>query len=142
MGYNFHIHRKEDWFDDENPELTISYKEWTNLVEADDELVITGSGRQANIDFEITSYGWPAPDGGVAAFYWDTDKIIVRTQSDDGIKKAYELAKKLAAKLQGDEMELYRADGSHYFKEGDAPLSKEEQKKLKPRGLFSRFLKR
>lgn len=107
MGYDLHITRRGDWWDEEGPE--ISRQEWESAVAADSDLVT-----------QPVPEGWPAgacssalmttrPDrqDGTEVLHWDAGLVSAKNPSDVLIAKMCELARRLGARVQGD-------DGEHY----------------------------
>lgn len=144
MGYELHIHRKDNWFDEKSSK-PVSYEEWKAVAKADEELIIVGSYGDRRVDFEIPIYGWPKPDGEAVSFIWLIDEVSVSFSGDAAIVKAFELSQKLGAKLQGDENEVYRADGSFFFEDPDDQAyydNLSQTTEEKPRSFFSRLFKR
>jgi hypothetical protein len=120
MGYEIRITRRDEWF--EHCEPAISLDEWLALVRDDPELRLDG--------FAIA----PLPDGGAIcadepsmavwiahpehgqrigmAWIWHSRGNIVAKNPDEAMRcKMWKLAQRLNARVQGDELELYGADG-------------------------------
>ena len=112
MGYNLHIHLKENWFDEDSSK-SITYEKWQAVAKADKDLEVVGTSS------DIPSYGWTNSNTDAVSFHWSLEEVQVSFRGDAAILKAYELAHQLGAKLQGDEGEVYRADGSPYFEDPD-----------------------
>ena len=142
MGYELHIHRAaEDWMDASS--TPISQAEWIGLAEADPELARAGSyltSRPDGSTAEIPTFTYTAPDrDDGCGFSLDPEdgKITVAGAYDQASRmKAVELAKKLGARVQGDDGEFYDDDGDGF--EVDRPVEVDRPDPPK-RGLFGRL---
>ncbi|MFF4259769.1 hypothetical protein ACFY1L_52345 [Streptomyces sp. NPDC001663] len=107
MGYDIHITRRANWWDDEGPEITTA--EWETVVEADAELEMVPEPP-----------GWDGPRHWIAqmithppeerlgtALYWDSGEIRAKNPTDILIAKMRQPAIALNAKVQGDDGEYY-----------------------------------
>ncbi|MES1199065.1 MAG: hypothetical protein ABUS48_03705 [Pseudomonadota bacterium] len=122
MGYDIHIHRRADWTDVGDD---ITSDEWRAVYEADESLTIYGAYgyREGENVRETPVIGWPAPDCAEAAFTLYRGGIRTKNPSASAIRKAWEIADKLGAKVQGDDGEFYSADGKNcYYEPGDNEL--------------------
>lgn len=120
MGYNVYVTRRKDWFTEEGPE--ISLREWVDFVQADDEMRLdgaaeaaTGSGEVIRVKDESMAV-WlkysKHEDGGNMAWIWHFQGNVVAKNPDEEIlRKMWRVAQVMAAKVQGEESELYGADG-------------------------------
>jgi hypothetical protein len=95
MGYDLHITRKAHWSDEDGSVITAD--EWRVLIDGDAQL-------REN-------------DG---ALYYDAGEITAKNPDEPLIRKMVEIAQKLDARVQGDDGEIYRGDGSSF--EPDVPL--------------------
>ncbi|QDX24925.1 hypothetical protein FPZ54_02020 [Sphingomonas suaedae] len=121
MGYDLHIHRRKDWLDEgDDIELT----EWEALCRSDASLEITGEATatipQTGDVIRLSRPGmavWTAATG--STWFW-LDRGEVTTSGADSvvIAKSCEIAEALGARVQGDDGEFYRPDGS-YFHDDD-----------------------
>ncbi len=120
MGYNIHITRQEEWYD-EVPELCITIEEWVNYVANDPDMrldnhafVKTTSGEDFGVISEglsvWTKYSRNGIDGGYAWFSYEAGNIDVKNPDDEILGKMYEIAVILGARLVGDEGEEYHWD--------------------------------
>jgi hypothetical protein len=99
MGYDLHITRRVHWSDDGDD---ISAEEWLALVATDPELQIeTANGPY----FAIWSR--PLLDGH-HWLTWSTGQISTKNPDDVLIDKMVEISRKLGARVQGDDGEIYR----------------------------------
>lgn len=113
MAYSIHITRRKKWFD---KSLDIVQEEWQKLLKEDLSLLqaekIEGKTQDGD-QFEYRIKGsqpvkWiDTTSKKVYWFVYDGGKISVSDPTDAVIEKAKELAKKLNAKVQGDELEFY-----------------------------------
>jgi hypothetical protein len=115
MGYDIHITRKANWFDDEPK---ISLEEWEALAESDPMLSATGTiswtinGNlvEAKI-FDVREPG--DRDDIAAALYWDPGgDVSAKNPTQAGIAHMATIAARLSAKVQGDDGECYDAQGN------------------------------
>ncbi len=101
MGYDIHITRKEDWFDDsESHEDRITLAEWLSYADRDHEF------RSAEDERGEGSFFWRRS----SAFDWEDGEIVVVDANSDAIRKALKIAKFFQAKVQGDEGEIYETE--------------------------------
>lgn len=119
MGYDVHITRKENWFD-EGPEISLD--EWLDVVRADSEMRIDGYaevvvGGDSVLRTEDPSmsvwlaYSKHQLNGSMAWLWHSRGNVIAKNPDDEILKKMHVIAIKLTAKVQGDEGEFYGADG-------------------------------
>ncbi len=112
MGYDIHITRKTDWFDDE-PEIPLA--EWIALVESDPEMRHDGYAEAKMPDGSVirqvkegisvwTAYSKP---GSTAWFSFSNGNVVAKNPDEEILTKMRHLARALSAKVQGDEGELY-----------------------------------
>ena len=80
MGYDVHITRRKDWWDEEGQD--ISTVEWEALLTADPGLATT-------------------------PMWWSAGRIVSKNPNDAVIAKMREVAKMLEAHVQGDDGEYY-----------------------------------
>jgi len=120
MGYDIHITRKKDWFDDE-PSIELS--EWLAVVDADPEMrhdgfaeaVLPSGGvlRTENEGLSVwTAYSRHGVDGNMAWFDYRHGNVIVKNPDDEILRKMWILARRLEAKVQGDKGESYDENGN------------------------------
>ena len=118
MGYDVHITRKENWFDEGQQ---ISLKEWKSVIATDEEMRLDGHaeatvGGNAVLRMEREGLAvWTAHprhgiDGGMAWFDYRGGNIVVKNPDSAILKKMWKLALKLQARVQGDDCESYGPD--------------------------------
>jgi hypothetical protein len=128
MGYDLHIHRRKWWHEDGND---IALSEWKAVCDADLSLEMTGKATatvpQTGAVIELESEGmtlWTGKrpkkfvflKGNAPSTWFDFNRGAITTSGANVaiIAKACEIAEALAARVQGDEGEFYRPDGSYY----------------------------
>ena len=92
MGYDFHITRRDDWYDEG---ADISADEWLKYVESDPELSIDESKGKY---FAIWKEDW---------LDWRRGEIYTKNPRKNLVEKMIQIANRLNAKVQGDEGEVY-----------------------------------
>lgn len=105
MGYEYQITRAEFWpRSEENP---ISLEEWQALVSTDDEL------EQANKTEHANWLGAADEEGNrrdvyytTVFYYWSRGCIRAEPRDREAMKKMLEIAKKLKARVQGEDGEF------------------------------------
>ena len=121
MGYELHITRQADWFDDD-PDLKISMDEWKNYVHGDPEMRLDNyceakleDGRLLRIDEEgisvWLSYSGNGINGNYAWFSYSGGNIDVKNPDDEIVGKMLLIARQLNAKVLGDDGESYPSGG-------------------------------
>src|SRR5690349_14401161 len=114
MGYEVHIHRREHWSDDGND---IDLSEWVALIAADKSLEEYG-----HVDWKVEGSDqilrtptarWIAENGEEGGFWFYRGSIQTKNPSVEVIKKAWDIAQRLGARVEGDDGEFYRADGAY-----------------------------
>jgi hypothetical protein len=117
MGYDLHITRQENWFDEDNSKI-ISLQEWKHLVANDPEMRLdnfaeatTTSGDTIRVESDglsvWTKYSSSGLDGNYAWFDYSNGNIVCKNPDQEIINKMLSIAEQLYAKVQGDEGELY-----------------------------------
>ncbi|HMR81749.1 MAG TPA: hypothetical protein PKE30_01405 [Niabella sp.] len=113
MGYDIHITRQENWFD-EDESKKISLDEWKDFLLNDAEMRLANFAEAtATIRVESdglavwTKYSGNGLDGNLAWFDYNKGNIICKNPDNEIINKILIIAKQLDAKVQGDEGELY-----------------------------------
>jgi|SRR5262245_35758281 len=124
MSYDVHITRAEEWSESET--APISLEEWIVYVRSDTEL---------RIEVIDGRYSFPLPDGQVVSmkvkglvewmskgdqpareplawFSWSGGIISTKNPDMRTRRKMFAIATSLHAKVQGDEGEIYGADGT------------------------------
>ena len=111
MGYDLHITRAQDWSCNEGHEITPA--EWLHVVQQDpsfklDELqgpyFVLWTG-----DRECGKSGYPD-----AWFDWYAGNITTKNPDSPMIKKMVQIARKLNARVQGDDGETYTGNEEGY----------------------------
>ena len=116
MGYDVHITRKEDWFDEDGPDISLS--EWKEYVQSDQEMRLdnfaetqTSSGSTLRIENEglavWTAYSGHGQNGNMAWFDYRNGNVTVKNPDEEILDKMVDISGVLSAKVQGDEGELY-----------------------------------
>ena len=120
MGYDVHITRRKNWFDDEGQAITMD--EWVAVVSADPEMRLDGFAEAELADGSAlrsedpsiavwTAYSKHGQQGNMAWFALCEGNVEVKNPDQEILIKMWQLAQKLAAIVQGDEGELYGAEG-------------------------------
>lgn len=136
MGYELHITRRANWFDEGDD---ISLAEWLAVVQADPEMRLDGQAEATLASGETliveepgiavwTAYSRNGEGGGLAWFYWFEGEILFKRPDREIIGKMVQLAERLGAKVQGDEGELY-LDASGDPEPMDEPAPAERSRK-------------
>ena len=119
MGYDLHITRRKQWFDD-SPSITLD--EWLNFVEEQSDIrhdgfaeATTPSGDVIRMDEAglsvWTGYSGDGFDGNHAWFRHHNDNITVQNPDEEVRRKMYQIAQHFGGGVQGDEGEHYGSDG-------------------------------
>lgn len=119
MGYDIHITRQENWFD-EDSNKKIPLEEWKDFLANDPEMrpgnvaeATTTSGKAMRIESDglavWTSYSGNGINGNFAWFDYNNGNIVCKNPDDEIIAKMLDIGKRLKAKIQGDEGELYES---------------------------------
>jgi len=119
MGYDVHITRKQDWFDEE-PQIKLA--EWKAYLKADPSMRLDGyaeattpSGDTLHYENEglavWTAYSRHQSNGNMAWFDFEIGNVVVKNPDQEILRKMWQIAQALGAKVQGDEGETYREDG-------------------------------
>ena len=125
MGYDVHITRREEWFDEEGDE--ISLEEWKRYVASDEEMRLDGFAEvetpdgMLRVESEGLSvwlrYSGHGKDGNMAWFDHSEGNVTVKNPDDEILRKMFSIAQSLNAKVQGDEGEVYAANGQSNWQE-------------------------
>ncbi|WP_374087915.1 hypothetical protein [Methylomicrobium lacus] len=126
MGYEVHITRKEEWFEEEGPEITI--EEWKNYVVSDPKMRLDGFAEATTPDGSIlrvespglsvwVAYSKHEEYGNMAWFDHYKDRITVKNPDEEILIKMHAIASALEAKVQGDEGEIYDSNGQSNWQE-------------------------
>jgi hypothetical protein len=120
MGYDLHITRKEHWFEESEP--GISLEEWHALAQKDIELRIDGYAEATSPKGEVIRFESPGicvwlghsmhrSKGTMVYFSFGSGGISVKNPDEETRRKMWRIAQTLSANVQGDEGERYGADG-------------------------------
>jgi hypothetical protein len=108
LGYDLHITRRANWSDEEGPEITA--EEWLAVVHDDPELTLAGyTGEHFALWRGKSKYPEPWLD-------WEDGNVVTKNPDDPLIDKMVEIAKRLDAKVQGDDGEVYTGGGANHFR--------------------------
>ncbi len=112
MGYGIHITRKPDWSDEEG--ARISESEWQAYVASDSEMAITGVAEARTPDGDVIRLAHPLltegrchSSGKPVWFSYLEGSLAVKNPDEECLGKMRQIAKKLQARVQGDEGEFY-----------------------------------
>lgn len=100
MGYDVHITRRADWFDEHGPEITLA--EWLDHARAQPDLSAAEDGAAE----------WTAPNGAPHPLWWYEGTVQTKNPATALIARMHAIAVALDAKVQGDEGEVYGRDGT------------------------------
>ena len=114
MGYDLHITRAKDWLGSESQ--PIGEADWLACVTADAELELTGVAEAPPLRYENPGLAvWRAHPGGDSVWFDLRDgRVVVKNPDEATIAKALSIAKRLKARVVGD-------DGEEYEEPGKAP---------------------
>lgn len=120
MGYDLHITRKENWFDeDESNEIKLA--DWKDYLSSDDEMKLDNQALASTKNEDVLSYiseglaVWTAyskngVDGNFAWFDLRAGNITVKNPNKEIINKMLDVATRINARVQGDDGETYSSD--------------------------------
>lgn len=113
MGYEIHITRKNNWLDNDS-QNDISLEQWNEYVESDDEMTlekfaetVSPNGDVIRIEKEGLSVWSGHTNSYKVWFNWFGGEISVKNPDDEIVNKMIKIAKRLDAKVLGDEGETY-----------------------------------
>ena len=102
MGYDVYITRREQWYSEDGPEITL--QEWQALLASDPDLVTLEDGETAQLVH---------PDGHYARTFWHSrGYIFVKKPNRAALMKMLKIAETLGARVIGDHDEVYSKDGT------------------------------
>src|SRR5262245_18248043 len=112
VGDDLHIHRADEWV--AASEQPITREEWAAYAVASpsfDSLVpflevIAPDGSVLGMEGEGYAY-WPGRHSSRAVFAFRGGRIVVTSPDDATVRRMYEVAAALGARVQGDEHEFY-----------------------------------
>jgi hypothetical protein len=113
VGYDVHITRATEWFESEDTPIT--FEEWTAFVKSDPSMRLDGFAEAAvgGLRYESpglavwTAYSGHGKKGNMAWFDHDEGRITVKNPDEEILGKMRAIAKKLGARVVGDEGEEY-----------------------------------
>lgn len=117
MGYDLHITRKENWFDeDESNEIKLT--EWNSYIKSDNEMRLDNQATATADNGETvaykndglavwTSYSKHGKDDNFAWFDFRAGNVTVKNPDQEIKNKMNDIATRLNAKVQGDDGEIY-----------------------------------
>lgn len=117
MGYDVHITRKENWFD-ENDSNEITLTEWTDYIKSDHEMRLNNQASATadngdHITYENnglavwTSYSKNGLGDNYACFDFRAGNVTVKNPDEEIKNKMIDIADRLNARVQGDDGEIY-----------------------------------
>jgi hypothetical protein len=117
MGYDIHITRKENWFDEDDAN-EIKLTEWIDYIKSDHEMrpdnqasATPDSGDPViykNDGLAVwTSYSKNGLDDNYAWFDFRSGNVTVKNPDEEIKNKMIDIATRLNAKVQGDDGEIY-----------------------------------
>jgi len=117
MGYDVHITRRKQWFDEEGP--SISFDEWAECVSSDSEMRMEGFAQFTNPKTDETirfdSPGLAVWTGhsrmAIYWFHWCGGDVAVKNPDQETLRKMWIIARRLSAYVQGDDGETYDESG-------------------------------
>jgi hypothetical protein len=120
MGYDVHITRKQNWWDDSGSEISLD--EWIAVVTGDEDMRLDGYAQAQLRDGSVlrhesnglsvwTAYSGHGKDGNMAWFDLCHGCVVVKNPDPEILQKMWSLAQDFSAKVQGDDGELYDASG-------------------------------
>ncbi len=125
MGYDVHITRKEYFFDEDGEEISLD--EWKSYIANDPEMRLDGYAEakfpEGTLRVESEGMavweGWSKNeiDGGLAWMDHFEGSIACKNPDEEILKKMYQIASTLDAKVQGDEGEIYDSEGKSNWTE-------------------------
>jgi len=112
MGYDIHITRTVDRFDSEKKPIT--FEEWIALVRSDPEFHLTGEATAVTPNGQRITMKAPGLTEWTSTssarktwFLHHMGKVTVTNPEPEILDKMRQVAKTLAARVQGDEGEFY-----------------------------------
>ena len=119
MGYEIHITRAKSWMDNKGAEILVA--EWLRIVEEDPELHLAGFNGPCFTLWKVKPGDW---DASTEWLDWSRGNIDSKHPSEELISKMLKIADELNAKVQGDDLEVYRSGdyNDYYYDEENRPL--------------------
>ncbi|TWU14688.1 hypothetical protein CA54_35570 [Symmachiella macrocystis] len=121
MGYDIHITPNDEWSEEE-VSGGISFEEWSDYVAADDTMRMDNEAEVRTPHGDVIRYEnkglavWTAYSGydesGIKAWFdFREGRISVKNPDDEILRKMYQIASSMDAKVLGDDGEEYGPDG-------------------------------
>lgn len=104
MGYDFHITRRQSWFDDDGD--AISLDEWKTYVSSRRDIK-PDPENPGEDDYIIVTHPehWP--------LWWRRGEITTKNPDEEAVAKLVQIARELDARVVGDDGEVYGTDPSN-----------------------------
>ena len=112
MGYELHIIRKSDWENDEEPS-NVTLQEWRQYVSSDSELEFDEqavAGEYGEGFCEWNAHPNEKRPQYRSWFAYFRGSIDVKHPDEPTVRKMLQIADRLSAKVQGDDLEYYDED--------------------------------
>lgn len=120
MGYDVHITRKDNWFDEQGDALSLA--EWLAYIEGDPEMRLDGYAEAKLKDGSVLRSNNPSmavwvehpqhgTRDGMAWMWLSSGNVQAKNPDEDTLRKMWRIAQSLGARVQGDEGELYESSG-------------------------------
>jgi len=130
MGYDIHLTRRTNWFDDGGPEIALH--EWRALVAIDPEMRLDGYAEARLPDGGVfraedpslavwLAYSGHGVDGNMAWIWHSGGNVMAKNPDAEIRAKMWRLAQALGARVQGDESEFYGPDGEALVEDRPGP---------------------
>lgn len=112
MSYDVHVTRRNNWIDKDGKPIT--EQEWIKYIKSDPEMELRTEKRSDGVHGKAVGIWLRGNEGEGMPVYWDKrgEVILYEPRDDVQIKKMFAIAEALNAKLQGDDGEVYNADGT------------------------------
>lgn len=104
MGYDVHITRADNWT--QSYEHPITEAEWLSVIASDTELR-PSEYNERNRAVAAFWTGYPGSGGGSDCFVLDDGRITEKNVDNTVLRKMVEIARRLGARVQGDDGEEY-----------------------------------
>ncbi len=142
MGYDLHITRKNEWYNEETDQ-NILLLEWKDYLAADLEMRLddnVAAGILKNNVLLSNSNGWAVwlmysangVDNNYAWFDYQNGNIVVKNPDREILNKMLEIAEKLKARVQGDDGEIYTFIDNNGIPFTPSPDTSDSERRKKP----------
>jgi hypothetical protein len=125
MGYTIAIFRQDDW-DNPEEESNISFEEWSNYIDTDEELErpaessLTDDNREHYLQnpgyCEWNNHSSYKEPFARPWFEYSQGEIVSKYVDDESLLKMIEIADRLNAKVRGQDGEIYEEDDAMKLK--------------------------